>query len=102
VEWRTERGQLRLELGRHRLAHGDSHVVPQALFEVVPLGAPPAQVEMGLRLLDFRVRKRSVEVRLHQLLAPLTPLDHAADPVMQQLRLRDSSSGYACRGANAT
>src|SRR5215210_1223582 len=76
MQWGAERGELRLQLGRHRLLDRDAHEVPQVDLEPVPLLAPRAACEVLLRLLNLGRRKLPIEVRLHQLLAPVADVHH--------------------------
>src|SRR6476646_12292516 len=47
---------------------------------------------MMLRFLDFRVRERPVEIRLHELLALVAPVDHSADSVEPTSIIRPTPS----------
>ena len=97
---RAERGELRLQLRRHRLADRNAHVVPQPLFELVALRAPAAAARdasapRATSASESEPSRYGCIISSHLSHQSIIVVSHCRSP-------RGSSSGYACRGANAT
>src|ERR1043166_1579224 len=91
---RAERGELRLQLDRHRLLRGHgSDVPPQRDLEAVAPPAVRAPVEMRLGLAHLLVVEDAVEVRLHHLLALRTRIEGIA----AQLATSSANSPFRIR-----